>query len=132
MIQHATKLRLNLERRNGWARSVALFDMGPPLYCQIILDHVFQNIIPNHEYCGFPSLKQSSGDKEFFEVAREAMVRSEPEGIIITKKETGCGDNLLVENMSECFYRQELYDAYKMKPWKDAVDSLWAYGQNSQ
>ena len=116
MINDATNIRLPQKRREGWIKGGSLFDLGPVLYNRHIFIHVF------------------GGDESTYEKIRDEkvsvprqMLESSSDGIIVTKKETGCDDGLLVDdNLSECYERDTLYNKYNMNPWGQQVDALWA------
>jgi mannosyltransferase OCH1-like enzyme len=103
-----------LERRKGWIRGGEIFEMGPILYNKKIFEMMFDHLsIDEH---GFH-------DPSTYEKAREALAKSE---YLVTKADRDCFDGLLVDkSIKKCYDREELYDAYKMKPWAEEVDALW-------
>ena len=120
MINDATNLRLPQERRNGWVSGGSLFELGPVLYNKHIFAHVFGGDASRYEQF-----------VENVSVPREMLVSS-ADGIIVTKKETGCDDGLLVDfNLSQCYERDKLYEMYQMNPWGPQVDDLWV-GDNGR
>ena len=116
IIQRASKIRLESERRKGWTKSGSLFDMGPPLYNSQILMNVFGMDSEAYDRLG--------GDKGFFAQARGAIVE---QGTIITKLESDyCNDTLVLDDsFLVCPPREELYERYGMTPWNEEVDALW-------
>lgn len=117
IIQRASKIRLESERRKGWTKGGLLFEMGPPLYNSQILMNVF-----GMDSDAYDRLK---GDEGFFVQARGAIAAQE--GTIITKLESDyCNDTLVLDDsFSVCPPREELYERYGMTPWAEEVDALW-------
>lgn len=123
MIQEASRYRMTngpdgkpLERRKGWAKGGDLFELGPPNYNRNILKIV---------YAGFTEKDYDRQRKgAFMTSARGALANSD--GMILTKRETGCDDGLLVDkSIGNCYDREGLYRLYDMKPWAVEVDTLW-------
>lgn len=116
IIQKASKIRLESERRKGWTKGSSLFEMGPPLYNSQVLMNVF-----GMDSEAYDRLK---GDEGFFAQARGAIAA---QGTIITKLESDyCNDTLVLDNsFSVCPPREELYERYGMTPWAEEVDALW-------
>ncbi|KAL3797968.1 hypothetical protein HJC23_013206 [Cyclotella cryptica] len=120
MIRECSEIRMKkgpgggpLERRKGWSKGGALFDMGPVVYNKNILNIVFEGVSYNN-------IEELGG----YTKARESLVNSD--GLILTKRDKNCNDGLLVDKSIECYDRHELYDKYGMKRWAVAVDALWA------
>mmetsp|Transcript_1550 Transcript_1550/g.2635 ORF Transcript_1550/g.2635 Transcript_1550/m.2635 type:complete len:450 (-) Transcript_1550:11-1360(-) len=118
IIQRASKIRMESERRNGWTKGSSLYEMGPPLYNSQILMSVFGMEDPE-------AYDRLSGDEEFFALARGAIAASQ--GTIITKLESDYCNNTLVldDSFLVCPPREELYERYGMSPWAEEVDALW-------
>jgi hypothetical protein len=117
MIREASTIRMNSERRKGWIKGSTLFDMGPPLYNEKILTHVFG--MDSDAY------HRHAGEEGFFAQARDSISASH--GTIITKRESDyCKDTLVLDDSSEgCFGREELYERYGMKRWGKEVGAVW-------
>ena len=117
IIQRASTIRMELERRKGWTKGSSLYEMGPPLYNSQILMSVF-----DMDSEAYDRLK---GDKGFFAQARDAIASSQ--GTIITKLESNsCNDTLVLDDsFVVCPPREELYARYGMTPWAEEVDALW-------
>ncbi|KAL7481931.1 hypothetical protein ACHAW6_007650 [Cyclotella cf. meneghiniana] len=120
MIRECSEIRMKkgpgggpLERRKGWSRGGALFDMGPVVYNNNILNTVFEGVSYDN-----------IGERGGYTKARESLVNSD--GLILTKRDRSCNDGLLVDKSIECHDRHALYDKYGMKRWAVAVDALWA------
>ncbi len=111
IIQRASQIRLESERRKGWTMGGSLFEMGPPLYNSQILMNVF-----GMDSEAYDRLK---GDEGFFAQARGAIAAQE--GTIITKHESDyCNDTLVLDDsFSVCPPREELYERYGMTPWAE-------------
>jgi len=116
IIQRASKIRMESERRKGWIKVGVLFDMGPSLYNSQILMNVF-----GMDSEAYHRLR----DKAFFAQARDAIAASQ--GTIITKLESNyCNDTLVLDDsFPVCPPREELYDRYGMTPWDEEVNALW-------
>ena len=120
MIRECSQIRMKkgpgggpLERRKGWSKGGALFDMGPVVYNKNILNTVFEGVSYDN-----------IGERGGYTKARESLVNSD--GLILTKRDRSCNDGLLVDKSIECHDRHALYDKYGMKRWAVAVDALWA------
>ncbi|KAL7504811.1 hypothetical protein ACHAXN_005596 [Cyclotella atomus] len=118
MIRDCSKIRMTsgpnggpLERRKGWSKGGALFDMGPVVYNRNILSMVFEGVT-------YDDIGSHGG----YGKARESLVNSE--GLILTKRDKSM-DGLLVDGSIQHYDRGALYSAYGMKPWAAAVDAVW-------
>ena len=117
IIQRASAIRMESERRKGWTKGASLYEMGPPLYNSQILMSVF-----DMDSEAYDRLK---GDEGFFAQARDTIALSQ--GTIITKLESNsCNDTLVLDDsFVVCPPREELYERYGMTPWAEEVDALW-------
>jgi hypothetical protein len=100
-----------LERRKGWSKGGALFDMGPVVYNRNILEKVFEGVT-------YDNIGSFGGYKK----ARESLVNSD--GLILTKRDASM-NGLLLDNTIQSESREALYSKYGMKPWAPAVNALW-------
>ena len=112
MIREGSNMRLQLERRKGWIQGGALFDLGPVLYNKKVFNHLF--------------LESDAYSKCEDDMSNARELISNTNGIIVTKRETGCDDELLVdETLPECYERDELYSAFGLKAWAPEVNKIW-------
>jgi len=120
MIRASSVERLPLERREGWSRGGALFDMGPVLYNRRIFARVF---VDDKDDGG----KDSWYDDCVDDVSALRELIGGSDGVIATKKDTGCRDGFLVDDkLPACHDRGELFEQYNMAPWAIEVDARWA------
>lgn len=119
MIHEASKIRMQLERRKGWIRGGNLFELGPVSYNKHVMKHLFQlNDDDNGDNDVYSKCENASKLRE--------MIASSIDGTIVTKKETDCDDGFLVDKiLPECPQREDLYEAFGMKPWAPEVNKIW-------
>jgi hypothetical protein len=117
IIQRASTIRMESERRKGWVKGGLLYDMGPSSYNSQILMNVFGMDSKAYD--------RHKGEKAFFAQARDAISASH--GTIITKLESDyCNDTLVLDDsIPVCPRREELYDRYGMTPWSEEVNAIW-------
>lgn len=120
MIRDCSNIRMKggpnagpLERRKGWSKGGALFDMGPVVYNRNILSTVFENVTYD-----------DIGSRGGYGKARESLVHYDSEGLIVTKRDASM-NGLLVDGSIQRYDRSELYNAYGMKSWAAAVNAVW-------
>jgi len=118
MIQECSQIRMKsgpaggpLERRGGWSKGGALFDMGPVVYNKNILKTVFEGV-------NYNTIHQNGG----YAKARESLVQSD--GLILTKRDAPM-DGLLLNKSIQYYDRDSLYDKYGMKRWAPEVNAVW-------
>lgn len=118
MIQVCSNIRMKkgpdggpLERRKGWSKGGALFDMGPVVYNRNILNTVFEDVT-------YDNIDQKGGYKK----ARESLINSD--GLILTKQDATM-NGLLLDNSIQAVSRDSLYAKYGMKSWAPAVNAVW-------
>lgn len=118
MIRDCSNIRMKkgpnggpLERRKGWSRGGALFDMGPVVYNRNILSMVFEGV-------SYDDIGKHGG----YAKARESLVNSD--GLILTKNDSP-PDGLLLDDTIQKYDRGALYNAYGMRGWASAVDAIW-------
>lgn len=118
MIRDCSNIRMKkgpgggpLERRKGWSKGGALFDMGPVVYNRNILETVFEGVT-------YDDIGKFGGYKR----ARESLINSD--GLILTKREEAM-NGLLVDHSIMSYDRKALYEKYGMKAWAPAVNKVW-------
>ena len=81
-----------LERRKGWIRGGELFEMGPVIHNEHVMETVFEGLVSKDM-----GMVENSYDK-----ARGAL-KKYGRGLILTKKDKDCMDGLLVDSLiGEC------------------------------
>ncbi len=104
-----------IERRDGWARSEALFSMGPPMFNRVVFRTVFGES------------KSGSGDIPGIERYMRAL-QEEAGDVIATGQFLDECHSFIADPFEGCGPRDrsELYQKYGMESWGKAVRRRWA------
>ncbi|KAL9187708.1 hypothetical protein ACHAXT_006086 [Thalassiosira profunda] len=106
-----------IERRGGWAKREHLFSMGPPMWNRIVFQRVFGED---------PKIKRN-GEIEGMEARMNLLQEVAGDLIATGQYKDGC-HSFIAEHYEGCeeLNRHQLYQAYNMTGWGNAVKERWA------
>lgn len=120
MIKQMSKHRMTsndggpLERRDGWARREALFDMGPPMFNRVIFGLVFGTL-----HAGTGNIEGIEDDMR--------LLQKEASDLIATGQFVDECHSFIANPYEGCklWNRASLYRLYNMSSWGKAVKERW-------